>query len=80
MTEGAKGEKSPAQAVLWFRDYDAGIAQAVTVNLDAGSAELGEVASLVQPSPEEIREGMAIALRDPALASFAADPDLDAAG
>lgn len=80
LTESAKGGRSPAQAVLWFRDYDAGIARSVTVDLDTGSVELGEVAFLVQPSPEEIREGMAIVLQDPALASFAADPTLTLLG
>lgn len=75
-----KGDRTRAQAVLWFRDYDAGIAQAVIVSLDTGSVALGEVAALVQPSPEEIREGMTIVLQDPALASFAADPTLTLLG
>lgn len=80
LTEISKDGRSGAGAVLWFRDYDAGVVQPVTVNLDAGSVETGEPLLLVQPSPEEIREGMTIVLNDPALAPLAADQSLTLMG
>lgn len=79
LSEGGKDGKS-GSAVLAFRDYDAGVVQQFVVDLTTGAVEVGEVARLVQPSAEEIAEGMAIVRRDPALASLAADSSLTLMG
>jgi hypothetical protein len=80
LSDTAKDGKSAGKAVLSFRDYDAGVVQQVVVDLESGAVEVGEVARLVQPSAEEIAEGMAIVIRDPRLSSFVADPSLTLMG
>jgi hypothetical protein len=80
LSESGKDGKAPTRAVLSYRDYDAGNVQQVIVDLETGAAEIGEVARLVQPSAEEIAEGMAIVIRDPGLSSFVGDPSLTLMG
>jgi len=72
----AKGEAGPyRRATLMLRDYEAGIAREVTIDLATGRIEMRELAG-VPPSEGEIEEGMAIVRRDPALARFVEDPGL----
>jgi hypothetical protein len=76
----AKGnEGAYRRASLIFRDYDAGTAREITVNLSTGGIETRELVG-VQPSREEIEEGMSIIRSDPALAGFVANPKLELLG
>ena len=77
-TDAAKDGKAAAgaRAVLSFRDYEGGGVQQILVDLESGAVEMGEVARNVQPRQEETTEGMAIVLRDAALAPLAADTSL----
>jgi hypothetical protein len=76
----AKGESgSYRRAVMVLRDYDAGTALEVSTNLTTGSIETRALVG-IQPSREEIEEGMAIVRSDPALAAFVANPKLELAG
>jgi hypothetical protein len=79
-SEVAKGESGAyRRAVMVMRDYDAGTAREIAVDLSTGTIEMRELVG-VQPSREEIEEGMAIARKDPILATFAANPDLALVG
>jgi hypothetical protein len=72
----AKGDSgSYRRAVVLLRDYDAGAALEVSTNLTTGSVEIRTLVG-IQPTPEEIAEGMAIVRSDPRLAAFASNPDL----
>jgi hypothetical protein len=62
------------EAVLAFRDYDAGIVRFVTVDLDGGRVSVEETARIVQPNLQELSEAKAIVLADPRLAAFSANP------
>ena len=76
----AKGnEGSYRRASLILRDYDAGTAREITVNLSTGGIETRELVG-VQPSREEIEEGMSIIRSDPALGAFVANPKLELLG
>jgi hypothetical protein len=66
---------SRRRAMVLLRDYDAGSAREVSVDLSNGRIEMRQLAG-VQPSGEEIEEGMAIVRRDPALARFVENPFL----
>jgi hypothetical protein len=69
-----KGEAGPRRfATMLLRDYDAGLARAISVDLSNGRIEMRELLG-VAPSEEEIEEGMAIVRRDPGLARFVEDP------
>jgi hypothetical protein len=57
------------------RDYDAGTALEFSTNLTTNAIEIRELFG-IQPSREEIEDGMAIVRADPALAEFVADPKL----
>jgi hypothetical protein len=71
-----KEEGGPRRrAVLLLRDYDTGSAREISVDLSSGRIEMRELAG-VQPSEEEIDEGMRIVRRDPALARFVENPFL----
>ncbi|HEY3171344.1 MAG TPA: hypothetical protein VGK86_02100 [Thermoanaerobaculia bacterium] len=71
-----KGEAGPQKrATLLLRDYDTGFAREIAVDLSSGRIEMRDVPG-VQPSEEEIEEGMAIVRRDPALTRFVEDPRL----
>jgi hypothetical protein len=65
--------------VVLLRDYDAGIAREITVDRSKGRIRTRELVG-VQPSREEIEEGMAIVRRDPALARFVENPRLQLIG
>ena len=67
------------RASLIVRDYDAGTAREITVNLATGGIATRELVG-VQPSREEIEEGMAIIRSDPALAPLVANLDLQLLG
>ena len=76
----AKGSEGPyRRASLIVRDYDSGVAREITVNLSTGGIETRELAG-VQPSREEIEEGMAIVRADPALKAFVSDSKLELIG
>jgi hypothetical protein len=76
----AKGPSgSYRRAVMVLRDYDAGTALEIAVNLETGSMETRELVG-IQPSRDEIEEGMAIVRSDPALAALVASPDLTLIG
>jgi len=69
-----KGEAGPRRlATVLLRDYDAGLAREISVDLGNGRIEMRELPG-VAPSEEEIEEGMAIIRRDPALARFVENP------
>jgi hypothetical protein len=75
-----KGEGGARRrATLLLRDYDTGSAREITVDLASGRLETRELPG-VQPSGEEIEEGMGIARRDPVLARFVRDPRLTLMG
>ena len=79
-SDAVKGEKGVARRnFVLVRDYDAGVAREVSADEGGGNLEIRELPG-VQPSPEEIEEGMAIARRDPALARFVRDPELELHG
>jgi hypothetical protein len=67
------------RASLIFRDYDAGTAREITINLSTGALATRELVG-VQPSPEEIEEAMAIIRSDPGLAGFVSNPKLELIG
>ncbi len=67
------------RATILLRDYDAGVAREVTVDLSSGHIETRELVG-IQPSPAEIEEGMAIIRRDPALAALVSNPKLELIG
>jgi hypothetical protein len=76
----AKGSSgSYRRAVMVLRDYDAGTAQEISVNLETGAIETRELVG-IQPSREEIEEGMTIVRSDPALATLVANPNLTLIG
>lgn len=75
-----KGRKGPyRRGSFVLRDYDSGAAREITVDLSTGAIETRELVG-VQPSREEIEEGMAIVRSDPALAAFVANPKLELTG
>ena len=75
-----KGDGGPRRrATLLLRDYDTGSAREISVDLGNGRIEMREVPG-VQPSEEEIEEGMSIIRRDPALARFVENPLLRLVG
>jgi hypothetical protein len=67
------------RATLLLRDYDSGTAREVAVDLATGRVEVRDLVG-VQPSREEIEEGMAIVRGDPALAALVANPKLELIG
>lgn len=72
----AKGAAGPyRRATILLRDYEAGMAREVTIDLASGRIEIRELAG-VPPSAEEIEEGMAIVRADTGLASFVQNPRL----
>ena len=76
----AKGSEGPyRRASLIVRDYDSGTAREITVNLSTGGIETRELVG-VQPSREEIEEGMAIVRGDPTLKAFVSNSKLDLIG
>jgi hypothetical protein len=75
-----KEEGGPRRrAALLLRDYDTGSAREISVDLSSGRIEMRELAG-VQPTEEEIEEGMGIVRRDPALARFVENPFLRLVG
>jgi hypothetical protein len=70
---------SRRRAVVLIRDYDAGIAREIAVDLSTGAIETREVSG-IQPNAEEIEEAMAIARSDRILARLSADPKLELIG
>ena len=71
-----KEEGGPRRrALLLLRDYDAGSAREISVDLSSGRIGMRELAG-IQPSEEEIEEGMGIVRRDRALARFVENPFL----
>lgn len=79
-SDAVKGEKGVSRRnFVLVRDYDAGVALQVSADEVGGNLEIREAVG-VQPSTEEIEEGMAIVRRDPALARFVRDPDLELHG
>ena len=66
---------SERRALVLVRDYDAGVAREIAVTLSSGAIESRELVG-VQPSREEMAEGMAMLRADPALAAFVGNPDL----
>jgi hypothetical protein len=75
-SEAVKGESGVSRrGTVLLRDYDAGIAREITADLPAGRIQI-RVRTGVQPSKEEIEEGMEILRHDPALARFVENPRL----
>lgn len=78
--DAVKGERGVSRRnFVLVRDYEAGVARQVSADEGGGNLEVRELAG-VQPSAEEIEEGMAIVRRDPALAAFVRDPGLELHG
>ncbi|PYQ35042.1 MAG: hypothetical protein DMF54_05460 [Acidobacteria bacterium] len=73
-SDAVKGEPVGLGAVL-LRDYDTGLAREITVDLASGRITMRELPG-IQPSEEEIEEGMAIVRHDPALLRFVENPGL----
>jgi hypothetical protein len=79
-SELAKGRDGDvARTVVVVRDYDSGTAREIAAEIGTGRVEMRELAG-VQPSAEEIEDGMSIVRRDPALARLVADPGLELVG
>jgi hypothetical protein len=79
-SDAVKGEKGNRRRnFVLVRDYDAGLAREVSADAGGGNLEIRELLG-VQPSAEEIEEGMAIVRRDPALAPFVRNPGLELIG
>jgi len=79
-SDAVKSEKGTTRRnVVLVRDYDAGVAREISADAAGGSLEVRELRG-VQPSAEEIAEGMAIVRRDPALARFVGNPELELLG
>lgn len=75
-SDAAKGDAGTVRRVMVLvRDYDAGVALEITVEMPSRRLEIRELFG-VQPSAEEIEEGMAIVRREPGLARFVANPKL----
>lgn len=70
---------SSRRATVLLRDYDTGSSREITVDLATGRLGIRDLPG-VQPSEEEIAEGMEIVRRDPALARFVRDPRLTLMG
>jgi hypothetical protein len=73
------GADSRRRAVVLLRDYDAGTAREIAVDLPTGTIETRELRG-IQPNAEEIEEAMAIARSDRILARLSADPKLELIG
>jgi hypothetical protein len=67
------------RATLIVRDYDAGTAREITVDLSKGRVRIRDLPG-APPSREEIEEGMAIVRADRALAPFVQNPRLSLVG
>lgn len=79
-SDAVKGEKGVSRRnFVLVRDYDAGVAREIGADAGGGNLEIRELPG-VQPSAEEIEEGMAIVRRDPALAQFVRNPRLELIG
>lgn len=79
-SDAVKGDKGVLRRnIVLVRDYDAGVAREISADAGGGNLEVRELRG-VQPSEEEIAEGMDIARRDPALARFVANPRLRLSG
>ena len=79
-SDAVKGEKGVSRRnFVLLRDYESGVAREVSADEGGGNLEIRELVG-VQPSVEEIEEGMAIVRRDPALARFVRDPGLELLG
>jgi hypothetical protein len=79
-SEAVKGENGiSCRGTVLLRDYDAGIAREIAADLPAGRIQI-RVRTGVQPSKEEIEEGMEIVRHDPALARFVDNPRLTLIG
>ena len=74
-----KEARPQKRATVLLRDYDTGFSREISVELASGRIEMRELNG-VQPSEEEIEEGMAIVRRDPALARFVENPRLKLIG
>jgi hypothetical protein len=75
--KGRSGSR-PAGTVL-LRDYDTGLAREISIDLASGRIAMRELPG-IQPSDEEIEEGLAIVRQDPALARFVENPHLTLIG
>jgi hypothetical protein len=73
------GQGSRRRAVVLLRDYDAGVAREITIDLSSGTIGTRELRG-IQPSAEEIEEAMAIVRSDRILARLSADPKLGLIG
>lgn len=79
-TDAVKDEKGTSRRnFVLVRDYEAGVAREIGADAGGGNLEIRELLG-VQPSAEEIEEGMAIVRRDPALTRFARNPRLELIG
>lgn len=79
-SDAVKGEKGTSRRnIVLVRDYDAGVAREISTDAAGGSLEVRELRG-VQPSAEEVEEGMAIVRRDPALTRFVRNPELQLLG
>jgi hypothetical protein len=73
-SEAVKGDSGVSRrGTVLLRDYDAGIAREITADLPEGRIQI-RVLTGVQPSKEEIEEGMEIVRHDPALERFVENP------
>jgi hypothetical protein len=79
-SDAVKTEKGTSRRnIVLVRDYDAGVAREISGDAAGGSLEVRELRG-VQPSAEEIEEGMAIVRRDPALARLVGNAGLELLG
>jgi hypothetical protein len=77
-SDAVKGEPAGRGTVL-LRDYDMGLAREISVDLASGRITMRELPG-IQPSEEEVEEGMAIVRQDPALVRFVENPHLTLIG
>lgn len=77
LAKGSNGEYR--RAVFVLRDYDAGTAREVAVDVSTGRIETRELVG-IQASRAELEEAMSIVRSDPALAAFTANPKLELIG
>ncbi len=79
-SDAVKGEKGKSRRnIVLVRDYDAGVAREISADSAGGSLEVRELLG-VQPSPEEIEEGMAIVRREPGLVRLIRNSELQLLG
>jgi hypothetical protein len=68
------------RALIYVRDYDAGLVHRIEVDLDTAALEVEELLDWVQPNDEEFRAAVAVVARDRELGPLVADPRIHVTG